>query len=276
MIEGTIEVTVLVEDSARERGLCGEHGLSFLIQLPKHTILFDLGQTDLFIKNSRVLGLPLRKTNHIVLSHGHYDHGEGLPYLKNILQDFTLYLHPNSLERKYVERGVDKKDIGLTWTEQTVKDMGGAIKFVTEAQKLSFGGYLTGEISRDIPGDEQLVGVTDSGPDKLCDDQALVLPTPQGLIIVVGCSHAGILNTLEQAKRIANDERIRAVIGGFHLLHANDQQIASTLERLRELDVGLWGPCHCTGIRAQVSLLQAFPQRVRCLTTGSRLMFEGR
>ena len=276
MIEGTIEVTVLVEDSARERGLCGEHGLSFLIQLPRHTILFDLGQTDLFIKNSRVLGLPLRKTNHIVISHGHYDHGEGLPYLKNILQDFILYLHPNSLERKYVERGVDKKDIGLTWTEKTVKEMGGAIEFVTEAQKLPFGGYLTGEITRDIPDDEQLVGATASGPDKLCDDQALVLPTPQGLIIVVGCSHAGILNTLEQAKRIANDERIRAVIGGFHLLHANDQQIASTLERLRELDVGLWGPCHCTGIRAQVSLLQAFPQRVRCLTTGSRLMFEGR
>ena len=276
MIEGTIEVTVLVEDSVRQRGLAGEHGLSFLIELPKHTILFDLGQTDLFIKNAKALHRHLEKVKSIVLSHGHYDHGGGLPYLQNLVQGFTLYLHPDSLQRKYVNRGVHREEIGLNWTEQTVKEMGGAIKFVTEAQKLPFGGLLTGEIIRNLPGDEQLVGETDYGPDRLCDDQALVLPTPQGSIIVVGCSHAGLLNTLEQAKRITKDKRIRAVIGGFHLLHADDQKITATLERIRELDVGLWGPCHCTGVRAQVSLLQAFPQRVRCLTTGSRLMFEGR
>ncbi len=274
--EGPIEIIVLVEDTAHQRGLCGEHGLSFLINLPDEQILFDVGQTDLFLQNVHKLRISLNNVKTVILSHGHYDHGGGFPYLRDKIKDFTLYAHPSAFKRKYVKRGVRTVDIGLPWGEETIEQMGGKLELLEKTTPLPSGAFLTGEIERRHSADEQIVGLINEEPDPLHDDQALVLPTKQGLIVIVGCSHSGLLNTLDKAREISGEERIRAVIGGFHLLSADDRHIAWTLERVRELDVGLWGPCHCTGIRAQVSWLQAFPQRVRVLTTGSRLMFERR
>ncbi len=275
----TIEILLLVEDTAHRLSLRGEHGISMLIKTDKVKILFDAGQSSLFLSNANLLNEDLSDLEHVVLSHGHYDHGGGLAALADLTGGFTLYTHPLALETKFSDNREKSRRISLPLSASELEKKGISICCNRDSVKLPGGFLLTGEIPRNLLSDEHPTGFTldphgQKQKDRVKDSQALVLPTSQGLIILTGCAHAGILNTIAAARKVSSEEKIRALIGGFHLLASTDDEIEHTGEILKSMDLGLIGPCHCTGLRAQAHLLKTLAPKVRIITTGDRLSFD--
>lgn len=252
----SLKITVLVENTAGGRGLLGEHGVSFLIETNNSRILFDTGQGMTLIHNAEVLGISLNNLDAIALSHGHYDHSGGLPHLLPLCQNTDLYLHPDATQSKYSPRG----DIGFSLDEATLKSSFPRVIKTEKPTKIIEGVYLTGTIPRNHP-------LEDTGGsfwhdkkhhdvDLILDDQALYLETEKGLIVVLGCAHAGVINTLDYISQITNQQEIYAVIGGMHLLLASRERIMATVATLKKYRIQLLGANHCTGLGAIVLLWQ--------------------
>ena len=275
MADREVSIRILLEDRTRKRGLKGEHGLSILVKTQDSTLLFDTGQSGLFLENAEKLELSLSSVDGVVLSHGHYDHGGGLSAFFSRKGKFKLYAHPEAFKDKYHKEGIGKRDIGIPWSLEAMIERGIEFIPVTAPKLLSGGEILTGPIERIHLWDQNIVGWVGKERDSLPDEQALLLPSSRGLIVIVGCAHAGLINTLEYVRRISEDKRIRAVIGGFHMLERSDEAIRSILEKLDEFDVNLWAPCHCSGIRAQAAFLRHYPQNTVLVDTGAELVFHG-
>lgn len=217
-----------------------EHGLSYLIEYDGHKILFDTGQTDLFLKNAEIIGVNTGDVHYIVLSHGHYDHGNGLNYING----GNLICHPGSFVKRYRKEG--GAYIGLKNDAQTLAQRFN-LTTTTQPHTLSPNVVFLGEIPRVTQFESQTTSfVFDNGtPDFVMDDSALAIKMPNGLFVITGCGHAGIANTLEHAKGVTGEKRILGILGGFHLKQ-NDRQTQKTIEYLKTNNVRWVYPSHCT------------------------------
>jgi 7,8-dihydropterin-6-yl-methyl-4-(beta-D-ribofuranosyl)aminobenzene 5'-phosphate synthase len=161
---------------------------------------------------------------------------------------------------------------------QAIKEASAAVVQTTQPTEVLAGIFVTGEIPRqndfeDVGGPFYLDRDCNRA-DPLADDQALFFDTPQGLVVVLGCAHAGVVNTLRYIGQLTNSRPIRAVLGGMHLLEASSERISQTLDALRELGVRQLGPAHCTGPAPTARLWSDFPDRCFACTVGSTLLFE--
>ena len=278
-MSGEIRITVLVENSVNTRGLRAEHGLAFLIQTERHQLLFDTGQSDLLLQNACNLRLDLRDMEAVVLSHGHYDHTGGLKAVSELAPRARFHLHPAALSAKFASQpGGASRAIGMTG--ENVELVRAAVQPVTwthSPTEVVEGIFVTGEIPRqndfEDTGGRFFLDETGSKADPLVDDQALFFDTPEGLVVMLGCGHAGVVNTLEHVLRLAGNRPIRAVIGGFHLLNAGRERLEKTVEAFRRWNVGRLIAGHCTGLAAVARLWTAFPGRCASCATGTRLLF---
>jgi 7,8-dihydropterin-6-yl-methyl-4-(beta-D-ribofuranosyl)aminobenzene 5'-phosphate synthase len=233
-----IKITVLNDNQAGE--ICGaEHGLCLLIEADI-TLLFDTGPSDIILKNADLLGINLDQTELVVLSHGHYDHTGGLPWLKGK----KLVCHPDALAPKH--RRSDGSWNGVPLPVSEIRNQFTVIES-REPLWLSAGVLFLGEIPRLNNFEAKSTAfITSKGtPDFMRDDSGVAITTDQGLVIIPGCAHSGVCNMVEHAIRITGINRIRAVLGGFHLKE-NDALTHRTIERLRELKAEEVMPCHCT------------------------------
>ena len=217
-----------------------EHGLSYLIESDGKRILFYTGQSDLFLKNAAVMGVSLKDIDLIILSHGHFDHGNGLGYLHGD----TLLCHPGCFIRRY--RGSDNSYIGL---KNSREELSGKFNLITsrEPYRISKSIVFAGEIPRITPFESKLTSfvMEDGTPDFVTDDSALIITLPQGLFVITGCGHAGIVNTMEHASAITGIKEIYGIIGGFHL-NEDDLQTGETVKYLMTRNVSHVLPSHCT------------------------------
>lgn len=283
LIDDTITIQVLVEDSSQKQHLKGEHGISFFISYGENSLIFDTGQSDLFIKNSKQMNISMEGMYSVILSHGHYDHTGGLPHLMEHLNSpLKVYIHPQALIEKYrtsaetIKAG-EEGYIGvptLSETRDTIEVIKVTSPLITDENFI-----ITGQIPRKPENAEHLTGFTraEDGQvivDPLEDSQALILPTSEGLVVITGCAHAGLANIIDYGKKITGINKIKALIGGFHLLNSSDREIDKIIERLRKEDIDIIAPCHCTGKRGQVDLMRAFPGRVKILSTGHKLIIS--
>lgn len=213
-----MKFTVLAEN--RKENICdNEEGLSLYIESGNDKLLLDTGITDLFIKNANLLGVDLKEIKTIVLSHGHWDHGNGLKYLQ---ERKTVILHPESHTKRYsLRRNMEYAGLNQTKTELESKYDVIQTKEPYEVYKDIW--YL-GEIERlnDYEAKSFPTVLEENKTDYLRDDSGIVIKTEKGLIVISGCSHSGICNTIEYAKKIMKEERIIAVIGGFHLKNVDE------------------------------------------------------
>ncbi len=242
-----------------------EHGLSYLIEFDGQTILFDSGQSDLFLENAGKMGLRPEKTDFIVLSHGHFDHGNGLDYLKH----GNLICHPGCFTKRF--RGYDRKPIGLKNTKDVLS---AKFNIITSAGPYTLGenAYFLGEIPRltDFESKSTSFIFENGDPDFVTDDSAIVLIKPDGLFIVTGCGHAGIVNTIEYSKKITGVNVVSGILGGLHLKEIN-LQTHETIKYLKENNVKHVMPSHCTELPALTAFYQNFG--IRQIRTGDILTF---
>lgn len=277
-----IRITCLVENTASGRDTLGEHGLSFWIDAGDQRILFDTGQTpDVLFHNASRLKIDPSAADAIVLSHGHYDHTGGLAQVLKRSNRPKLYLHPAALERRISRhRDGSVQDVGVPniLTRQTLEGSADLV-WTAEPTQVVPGLFVTGQVPRltdyeDTGGDFYLDQVC-TRPDPIADDQAIYFDTPEGLVVLLGCAHAGVINTLHHIRSATGQRAVYAVIGGMHLVHASPDRINKTVEALRQLDVQRLAPTHCTGARAAARLWSEFPESWQPCPVGTRFEFEG-
>ncbi len=261
-----MKLTVLVDNNTLiDKYYLGEPGVSYLIETEDKQILFDVGYTNAFLTNAQKLGLNLLNTDFIVLSHGHLDHTWGLDPLVKLFfeakntglarKDPLLVAHPDVFNTKTV---AGLEEIGSTFSaEKLAKHF--KLKLTDQpfwiTDKLVFLSQI--ERKNDFE-NKSPVGqvIKDSNPidDYLLEDSALAYKTEQGLVIITGCSHAGICNIIEHAKKVCGDDRIVDVIGGFHLLMPEKAQLEGTLNYFSQLQANTLHPCHCVDLQSKIAL----------------------
>ncbi len=263
-----LKLTTLCENTAGRLGFTGEWGLSILVEHNEMTILLDTGLSDSIISNSRSASVDLNKIDKVVLSHGHKDHTGGLrAYLEATVGETEVIAHPHIWKKKYSIRPESSDSrhhfIGIPFVKEEFEYLGARFHLNREPIWLNEEIVATGEVPlvtsfENV--DENLYVKTEKGmmPDPLMDDQALVIKTFRGLVIVLGCAHHGMINTLIRAREITGVEHIYMVIGGTHLLRAKKETLDNTIEKLEEFGVERIGVSHCTGMPAAMALAQRF------------------
>ena len=252
----SFRITVLSENTVRGANLLAEHGLALWIEVDGHRILFDTGQGNVLRYNAKQLKIPLQTVENIVISHGHFDHTGGLPDMLNLAGGLDLYMHPAALEKKYCrEKTPPNRDIGAAGLdEQTLGGRRRSLTGTIEPTQLMEGVHLTGEIPRrndfEDTGGQFYCDQSCTEPDLLFDDQALYIETPAGLVVVLGCAHAGVVNTLDYIAELTGQAQVHAVLGGMHLLRATPRRLEATVAALKRYGVQKVGTAHCTGMPA--------------------------
>ena len=236
--------TVLIENTGSRPELATEHGLAVWLEAGGAKVLFDTGASGLVCDNAEKLGVDLSEADAVVLSHGHYDHAGGLSFVAEKAPGTMIWAHPAAKVRMY-----------------------GRKVFTSRRHEMVAPGlWTTGEVERVTdfePGDPRLMP----------DDQAVFFKVDAGIVVVVGCAHAGVVNTLRQVQRLTGAGSIHAVLGGMHLLGASDERVRKTAEAFREMGVRRIGPCHCTGEQAMALFQREFPVEFFRPGTGAVVTF---
>jgi 7,8-dihydropterin-6-yl-methyl-4-(beta-D-ribofuranosyl)aminobenzene 5'-phosphate synthase len=270
-----LQITVLAENTARGVNLLGEHGLAFWIEADGCRILFDTGQGKVLHHNAQCLEVPLDAAEMVVISHGHFDHTGGLKDVLDTAGKIDLYLHPAALEEKYYrEKTPPHRSIGIPdLDEQALRGRTRNLVWTGEPTKLVEGVYLTGEIPRrndfEDTGGPFYRDQSCTEADPLLDDQALYIETPAGTVVVLGCAHAGVVNTLDYIAELTGQARVYAVLGGMHLVRATARRLEATVAALKRYGVQKVGTAHCTGMCAASYLWSQLPDECFECSVGS-------
>jgi 7,8-dihydropterin-6-yl-methyl-4-(beta-D-ribofuranosyl)aminobenzene 5'-phosphate synthase len=267
-----MQFTILVDDTARG-GLKAEHGFSCLVEADTHRVLFDTGANDALLKNSVSLGVELNELDALVFSHGHYDHTGGLGAICDHLGLLSVFAHPNIIGPHRSRRTGHDRDIGTPKASRVALDLLHCA-YLNNAVEVADGIWTTGEIPRataDAHSNELWLDTAGMLPDRVEDDMALVLRHQAGLVVLLGCAHAGVLDTLAHVERLFPGQPLLGVIGGMHLYNASVSTINAVIAGLRSRSPLFVAPGHCTGAVATQALLDEFGPRCIPLYAGMRL-----
>jgi len=273
-----LRITTLSENIASTGDLLAEWGLSILVATGRENILFDTGKTITASYNTASLEIDLNRIDKIVLSHGHHDHTGGLrQILRQMGKEVEVIAHPDIWTNKYRRRkGKKDKYVGIPFQRQEIESLGANFILTTKPVKVTDNIMTSGEVPMVTDYetiDSGLFVKGDGGwqPDKLLDDLALIINTEKGLVVVLGCAHRGMINTLYHAQQLTNGKPIHTVLGGAHLISASKERIRLTIAALKELGVQKLGLCHCTSLPVVSLLAQEFGNKFFFNITGTTI-----
>lgn len=274
------KITTLCENNIGHgsQNLIGEHGLSLCVETGDRRVLFDTGQNLGLANNADVLGVDLSRIDTVVLSHGHYDHSSGLKSLLDCNTDFALHAHPGVFGSKQRMAGDNYKYIGIPLERKDLEQKGIRIQLDTDSVPIAPGMTTTGEIPLEndfeaVEPDFFIKGGSKYSADTLPDDRALILDTEKGLVVLLGCSHRGVVNTLVHVTQITGRQKIHAILGGLHLGKASVEKLKKIADHLQAFGLEKIGVGHCTGPKAFVALANQFKDRLFLNTVGNVMEF---
>jgi len=274
-----MRVTCVVDDDVeRSSPYWGEHGVAFLIETGSHRVLFDTGQSGtVLVRNLKLLDVDPGSLDGVAISHGHYDHTGGLEALLEVVQPGTpLYASPDVFRERYAIHEGEMEDVGSSLGRETLAARM-SLRLHKDAKEIVPGVWTTGEIE-DRPekeGSSPRHRMREGGElvqDRYLDDMGVVVGGDDGLALVCGCCHAGLLNTLAHVEEIF-EMPVEVIVGGLHLTGATSEELDHVCEALgTRTELGRVYPNHCTGEAAYVALTNALgPDVVRPCPAGTVL-----
>jgi len=274
----SVRLTVLCENCvSRPNGTIGEHGFACFVETPAGNLLFDTGSGDSLLRNAELLGRDLATVRTVVLSHGHYDHTGGLADLIGRTGPIDVVAHPGIFAERYWVGEHERRCIGLPFSRSRYESLGARFRLIKTYAPVAPGVFFSGEIPRLTPfetGDPHLMAPDSAGNlvvDSFPDDAALLIETVRGAIVLLGCAHAGVVNTLQLMRAENGCDRLYAVVGGTHLAPASEEQFAGTVRALRTFGVERIGVSHCTGLPRAAQMHAEFGGRFFFASVGSTL-----
>ena len=276
-----VRLTTLTENTTARPALLAELGLSVMIEAGSSVILLDAGQTVSAAHNAGILGADLTRVEKIVLSHGHFDHTGGLrDLLPKVGKTVEVVCHPDVWAAKYdVRAGHPPLFVGIPFTLPALESLGA--RFNMSRAPVVLGDHImtTGEVpmvTNFETIDPHLFVKDGAGfrPDPVLDDQAIVMESGDGLAVLLGCAHRGMINTLYYAQKLTGKSKINLVLGGSHLVGAGEERIWKTIAALKELGVERLGLCHCTGLPAASEIAREFRDAFFFCNAGNRIEIE--
>lgn len=276
-------ITVLVDNTVMElipggemverismpgKNFIAEHGFSALVETDEKKILIDTGATGIALEhNLGLIGLVLDDIDAVFISHGHNDHTGGFHKLKG-----RIIAHPDSFHKRYF---IPREGMSYELTSPAIDPIRHMLEFHRGPVMLSKGVMTTGEIPRRHAWEQlDVFKIKKNGrllKDRLLDDQGVIISTARGLMVISGCSHAGIINTIEHAMELTGVRDIFCAMGGFHLIGPGEARIERTINELRRLKVKKIIPLHCTGFEAIKRISTEMSREFEYVTAGCRI-----
>jgi 7,8-dihydropterin-6-yl-methyl-4-(beta-D-ribofuranosyl)aminobenzene 5'-phosphate synthase len=273
----SFRLTILCDNTVGPvSGTLGEHGFAALVEHPGGMLLFDTGQGQTLLANARRLNKDLRRVETVVLSHGHYDHTGGLLPLLTASGGKRVLAHSAVFSPRYrCLDGGEAISVGMPFAPEELAEAGAHFELSAAWREIAPQIALTGQIPRVTPfetGDRGIFsGRSCQTADTVADDQSLVISSPKGLVLLLGCCHAGLVNTITLACQQTGVDQIYAVIGGTHLGFCDQEQLRATSAALRRLGVKKICAGHCTGFAAAARLARDFPKEFHPAAVGYTL-----
>ena len=257
-----ITIKTLCENTAATAFVMAEWGLSIYIEVEGKKILFDTGAGNpgVLLHNMNVMGVKAKEIEQIVLSHGHQDHTGGLRSLLERMhyespeKEVDIICHPDALQPKYIKTNEKIWHFGCPHIQEELERFGAVFNFSKEPTWLSEDIVTSGEVpmNNDFESVEPVFYLKERGEfvqdNHIMDDQALFIKTHLGVVIISGCAHRGIINTVQHAQDITGIKKIYMVIGGTHLARVSEYRMAATVKAIKRLGIKKLGVSHCTGL----------------------------
>lgn len=258
-----IRLTTLIENSA-SGAYAAEWGLSILVEADGRCILLDAGPSAVAMANAQIAKRDIARVDTIAVSHGHVDHTGGLRDVLRRTNSPEVIAHPDMFSRHYLRARNDRLVyVGIPFVRYELESLGARFNLSADPVYITSDILTTGEIPLDTDYEaveSNLLQMTDAGPvpDPLADDLSLIIKSELGLVVVLGCAHRGVVNTLRHAIALTGVDIVHTVVGGTHLMHASPERIDQTIVDLLTMGVQRLGVSHCTGFEASMRLYQAF------------------
>ncbi len=259
----TVRITTLTENTA-QLGFLAERGLSILVETESSKVLLDTGLGVSAVYNADLMGIDLSTIDKIVLSHAHTDHTGGLrDVLRRMRKQVDVIAHPDIWIPKYVVYGETSRYAGIPFVREELESLGANFVLTKDPFQISDDIMTTGEVemTTDYEKIDDRLCVNEGGrmiADPLADDLALIIRSGEGLALITGCAHRGIINTVRRVQKLTGGEYIHTIIGGTHLLLSSQERIEKTASELKELGLVRLGVSHCTGFNASAALAREF------------------
>lgn len=264
----SLKITLLVDNNASD-GLEKEHGFSAWIEAGNRYILFDTGQSGALQANAKQLGINLSKADTLVLSHGHYDHTGTLPAFLEVNNKARIYTGGNPhIDRWSCKPGTDPRFIGMPEaSKQALQALPPErIHELHTPLYLMPGVGITGPVPRaslvEDTGGPFYLDNAGNADDLIEDDQSMWFETDEGIIILLGCCHAGLVNTVDYIRRVSGQDKIRGIIGGMHLVNADEKRLHYTFDAMKTWQPEFLIPCHCTGDEQTISMVNTLGDKI--------------
>ena len=278
----SVKAVVLCENAVYGNvGAIAEHGWSVWLETSSGPFLFDTGLGNTLLTNARFFNIPLEDAQAILLSHHHHDHTGGLLGALRAIRNASnrtsipVYAHPDLFKDSFSESKGRLSFSGLPHTRSALETSGAEFHLETGWREIAPGLHMTGEVPRRTAyefGDVNIKHYDDSGSiavDPIRDDQTVVIDTPSGLFVVLGCSHAGLINILTYITEQTGKSHFHTIMGGTHLGPVGADQINQTIAALHEFDISRIGVSHCTGQKVAARLAHEFGDRFFFCSVGA-------
>lgn len=271
------KIKVLMDNYTNNYKCFAEHGLSYYIETPEHTILFDTGYTKNITHNADHLGLSLINIDCIILSHGHYDHCGGLKSVLEIKSPINIIAHPDIFVERYSKKEDQLVNISNPFSREELEELGGKFILTKTRYKINDNIFTTGEVKRTHNSCAANMQKKINGQlvkDEVNDDLSLIITHNQQINIICGCSHAGILNIIEQAKEMTGLKTVNNIIGGLHFFKMSKNELNDTLYDLNKHDIRNIAISHCTGVHTLKHISDNVASNVTYFGIGDSILIQ--